>query len=194
MKAAIRWLRAHAAQYGLDGQRFGLWGSSAGAHLGAIVALAGSGALEAENIAFADQPVAVQAVVDGYGPTDFLGPWSRMRPIVTQTSCWSGIRARCPCYYGRSDDRRHFLQMDAHRKPIPPEAEDPESIQVPPEKRTADADSFESILIGALVEDRPDLVRAASPLAYVRGDAPPFLIIYGLSDGARACPPKRAAL
>lgn len=29
-KAAIRWLRAHAKQYGLDAKRFGVWGSSAG--------------------------------------------------------------------------------------------------------------------------------------------------------------------
>lgn len=34
-KAAIRWLRAHAEEYGLDPQRFGVWGSSAGGHLAA---------------------------------------------------------------------------------------------------------------------------------------------------------------
>src|SRR5262245_39122988 len=41
VKAAIRWIRAHAEVYGLDSQRLGLWGSSAGAHLGALVALTG---------------------------------------------------------------------------------------------------------------------------------------------------------
>jgi len=32
-KAAIRWLRAHAAEYGLDRRNVGAWGDSAGGHL-----------------------------------------------------------------------------------------------------------------------------------------------------------------
>lgn len=69
-KAAIRWLRAHAGEYGLDGKRFGLWGSSAGGHL---VALTGTSAAVkefevGENL---DQSSRVQAVCDYYGPTDF---------------------------------------------------------------------------------------------------------------------------
>ena len=147
VKAAIRWLRAHAEEYGLDKERFGLWGSSAGAHLGAIVALVGDAGLEPAKMDYPNQPVSVQAVVDGYGPTD-------------------------------------FSQMDPHRKPIPPEAEDPESVRVSPDKRTADADSFESKLIGAAIGERPDLVQAANPVCYARPEAPPFLILHGLSDGA----------
>jgi acetyl esterase/lipase len=30
---AIRWVRAHAAEYGIDAERVGMWGSSAGGHL-----------------------------------------------------------------------------------------------------------------------------------------------------------------
>jgi acetyl esterase/lipase len=40
-KAAIRWLRAHAEEYSLDPQRFGVWGSSAGGHLAALVGTSG---------------------------------------------------------------------------------------------------------------------------------------------------------
>lgn len=40
-KAAIRWLRAHAKQYGFDPDRFGVWGSSAGGHLVALVGTSG---------------------------------------------------------------------------------------------------------------------------------------------------------
>jgi len=36
-KAAIRWLRAHAGEYGLDEMRIGAWGSSAGGHLAALL-------------------------------------------------------------------------------------------------------------------------------------------------------------
>ncbi len=70
-KAAIRWLRAHAAKFGLDPQRFGVWGSSAGGHLVAL--LGTSGEVKAFDVgAHLDQSSAVQAVCDYYGPTDFF--------------------------------------------------------------------------------------------------------------------------
>lgn len=70
-KAAIRWLRAHAAKFGLDPQRFGVWGSSAGGHLVAL--LGTSGEVKAFDVgAHLDQSSAVQAVCDYYGPTDFV--------------------------------------------------------------------------------------------------------------------------
>lgn len=40
--AAVRYLRRYAAELGLDGDRVGLWGDSAGAHLAAVAGLAGS--------------------------------------------------------------------------------------------------------------------------------------------------------
>ena len=69
-KAAIRWLRAHADEYRLDPQRFGVWGSSAGGHLVALVGTSGDvKAFEVgENL---DQSSRVQAVCDYFGPTDF---------------------------------------------------------------------------------------------------------------------------
>ena len=39
VKAAIRWLRANAGGYGIDGWRIGLWGASAGGHLATLAAL-----------------------------------------------------------------------------------------------------------------------------------------------------------
>src|SRR5262245_66543611 len=40
-KAAVQFVRAEATEFGLDGERVGLIGDSAGAHLSALVALAG---------------------------------------------------------------------------------------------------------------------------------------------------------
>jgi len=40
-KSAIRWLRAHAKEYGLDVSRFGVWRSSAGGHLAALIGTTG---------------------------------------------------------------------------------------------------------------------------------------------------------
>jgi acetyl esterase/lipase len=70
-KAAVRWLRAHAAQYHLDPERIGVVGFSAGAHLACLLGttdkndgLEGNGG----NLA---QSSRVQAVVSFFGPTDF---------------------------------------------------------------------------------------------------------------------------
>jgi len=72
-KAAVRWLRAHAEDYGLDPDRFGAWGSSAGGHLVALLGTSGGvEELEGTTGDHLDQSSAVQAVCDFYGPTDFL--------------------------------------------------------------------------------------------------------------------------
>jgi acetyl esterase/lipase len=70
-KASIRWLRAHAKEYHLDPTRFGVWGSSAGGHLVALVGTSGD-VKEFDVGANLDQSSRVQAVCDFYGPTDLL--------------------------------------------------------------------------------------------------------------------------
>ena len=71
-KAAIRWLRANAKEYGLDTGHVGVWGASAGGHLVALLGTTGSvKELEGEE-GNLDQSSRVQAVVDWFGPTDFL--------------------------------------------------------------------------------------------------------------------------
>ena len=68
-KAAVRWLRAHAKEFGIDPGRFGAWGSSAGGHL---VALLGTSGDEKAFDVGANLGVSsrVQAVCDYYGPSD----------------------------------------------------------------------------------------------------------------------------
>jgi acetyl esterase/lipase len=70
-KAAIRWLRHHAREYGLDPARFGAWGSSAGGHLVALLGTSGE-VKEFDVGQFLDQSSRVQAVCDYYGPTDLV--------------------------------------------------------------------------------------------------------------------------
>ncbi len=69
-KAAIRWLRAHAKEYNLDAKRFGVWGSSAGGHLVALIGTSGD-VKEFDVGDHLDQSSRVQAVCDYFGPTDF---------------------------------------------------------------------------------------------------------------------------
>ena len=70
-KAAVRWLRAHAAEYSLDPERFAAWGPSAGGHLVAMLGVTGH-VSEFEVGAYLDVSSRIQCVVDYFGPTDFL--------------------------------------------------------------------------------------------------------------------------
>jgi acetyl esterase/lipase len=72
-KAAIRWVRANADQYKLDPDKIAAWGSSAGGHLSALVGTSGDvKALEDLSQGNPEQSSRVQAVVNWFGPTDFL--------------------------------------------------------------------------------------------------------------------------
>lgn len=70
-KAAIRWIRANAAKYNIDPDRIGVIGSSAGGHLVAMLGVT-DGVKEFDTETNAGVSSRVQAVVDNFGPTDFL--------------------------------------------------------------------------------------------------------------------------
>lgn len=72
VKCAVRWLRANAEKYGLDPDRIGAYGNSAGAHLVSMLGLTdGDDGLEGDG-PFADQSSRVQAVCASATPADFL--------------------------------------------------------------------------------------------------------------------------
>ncbi|MHC5057317.1 MAG: alpha/beta hydrolase fold domain-containing protein [Planctomycetota bacterium] len=71
-KCAIRYLRAHAGRYGLDPGRIGVWGSSAGGHLVAMLGTAGGARGLEGSGGWAEHSSRVQAVCDWYGPSDLL--------------------------------------------------------------------------------------------------------------------------
>ncbi len=84
-KASVRFLRANAEKYNLDPEKFGAWGASAG---GNLVSLLGTtcGVAELEgDLGNNDQSSCVQAVVDWFGPIDFL----KMQEQFEGTSCSS---------------------------------------------------------------------------------------------------------
>jgi len=74
-KAAIRFLRAHASELGINPRRIGVMGDSAGGGLSSFVGLTDR-VNGFDNAAWANQSSAVAAVVDMFGPSDRL-PFAR---------------------------------------------------------------------------------------------------------------------
>lgn len=71
-KAAVRWLRAHAGEYGYRKDMVAAWGASAGGHLVALLGVTGQ-VHDFDVGANLDQSSAVQCVIDWFGPADFPG-------------------------------------------------------------------------------------------------------------------------
>jgi len=73
IKAAIRWIRANAELYLFDPNKIATWGGSAGGYQ-SLMAGVSTGVSELDDLSLgnAHQPSHVQAVVDWFGPTDFL--------------------------------------------------------------------------------------------------------------------------
>ncbi|MDQ1053577.1 acetyl esterase/lipase [Arthrobacter sp. SORGH_AS 212] len=90
-KAAVRWVRAHAADYDVDPGRIYAWGDSAGGHLASLVGLT------AGSAAFADDggtgtADGVAAVVAWYPPTDLVRMGAQARPDAVASADDPGSR------------------------------------------------------------------------------------------------------
>jgi len=71
-KAAIRWLRANAQKYSIDPDRIGVTGFSSGGNLAALLGTSGGDEYLEGTEGNLDHSSRVQAVVDHFGPTDFI--------------------------------------------------------------------------------------------------------------------------
>jgi acetyl esterase/lipase len=134
LKAAVRWLRAHATNYNLNPGKICAWGGSAGGILAALLGTSfGESILEGSDLGNKDESSQVQAVIDWFGPIDFL-----------------------------------LMDEQFSGKPASQTHNDPHSP--------------ESLLIGAPIQSRPDLVKAFNPISYITSNASPFLIQHGKED------------
>lgn len=72
VKAAVRYLKAHAEEYGIDPEKIVVWGESAGAYLAAMTATTPNvDSLNADVSDNLEQDSTVAALVDFYGPIEF---------------------------------------------------------------------------------------------------------------------------
>jgi len=105
-KAAIRFLRAHARDYNIAPGRFGIWGSSAGGHLAALVGTSG-GVWKLDAGEYLDQSSAVSCAVDMFGPIDFEKMPQFNNPDSPEARMWGRstadalelAREACPITY-----------------------------------------------------------------------------------------------
>lgn len=115
-KCAVRFLRAHAAEFNIDPSRIGTAGGSAGGHLAALVGLVPESAGLEGSGGWENQPSGVIAVADLYGISDVArlveeGPASEcalllMRgtpsehpELYRQASPMAWVRSQPPAFY-----------------------------------------------------------------------------------------------
>ena len=89
IKAAIRFLRAKAADYGYAGEKIAIAGASSGGHLAALVGVTnGNAALEGKEGNYLDRSSSVQAIVSYFGASD-------LNTILSQSTPF-GLKVREP--------------------------------------------------------------------------------------------------
>jgi acetyl esterase/lipase/V8-like Glu-specific endopeptidase len=112
-KAAVRFLRANAAKYGINPQRIGVIGHSAGGHLAALVASSGDVAELEGNGGNADVSSAVQSAVPMGAQTDFLSQRTRdISKIEERGKIWrqflGGAQEEQPATYKLASPLHHL--------------------------------------------------------------------------------------
>lgn len=120
-KCAVRFLRANAAKYNLDPNRFGAIGESAGGHL---VALLGTTDPSAgwDVGQYAEQSSRVQAVVDFFGPADLNAPEYRNaqgRFVPIFGSAPDAFARASPVTYITPDDPPFLIMQGDQDKLVP---------------------------------------------------------------------------
>lgn len=90
VKAAVRWLRANSEKYGIDPDRIGVVGDSAGGHLVQFLGVTGDVAQFEGDGGHADQSSRVTCVVNYYGPSDFTKSYGKSVDAAEVLPLWLG--------------------------------------------------------------------------------------------------------
>ncbi len=103
-KAAIRWLRAHAAEYNLDPDRFAAFGMSAGGHLVALLGVTNDDK-QFDNVGGNEKYSSkVQCVCDWCGPTDLFTLQKQSEKEQTKLD-WVGKDSPLRLFLGDSPEK-----------------------------------------------------------------------------------------
>ncbi len=77
VKAAVRWARANAVKYGIDPERIGVTGGSAGGHLAQFLGVTSDVKAFEGDVGNPEQSSKVACVVNVYGPSDFTKSYGK---------------------------------------------------------------------------------------------------------------------
>lgn len=118
VKAGIRWIRAHAAEYGFDPTRICAMGSSAGGHLSAEVGTTnGVRAVEGTLGAHTGQSSDVHCAIDFFGPTD-LTSFEHRQTEITRSALLTLLGARPEEIPERAREASPLYQVDPEDPPF----------------------------------------------------------------------------
>jgi len=160
VKRAIAWVKAHAAEYGVNPARVVLMGASAGGHLALLAAYTPNDPRWQPADVSAD--TSVRAVVSYYGPTDLESTYryfrDRLGEEAAATAGWLPFSAP-------------FLERLARRARF-----------LPPGGKEVPLRDILPNLLGGTLEEMPERYRFASPISYVGPHCPPTLLLQGAHD------------
>jgi len=118
VKAGIRWIRAHAQEYGFDATRICAMGSSAGGHLTAEVGTTnGVRAVEGTLGPHTDRSSDVQCAVDFFGPTD-LTSFEHRQTEITRSALVELLGGRPEAHPERAREASPLHQVDPDDPPF----------------------------------------------------------------------------
>ncbi|AET61244.1 esterase/lipase [Paenibacillus terrae HPL-003] len=160
VKGSIRYLRAHAKEYGIDPEKIAVAGNSAGGHLATELAVTGDiKELEGDVGGNLEYSSKVMAAVDFYGPTDMFTMGPEMDPTLQSPE----------------------EAAETHDSPRAAEAKllgfDKEGQGVAVLRDIRDQKQT-----GSPYWEKVKLAELASPINYVSSDDPPMFIAHGGRD------------
>jgi len=122
VSCAVRYLRVHAEEFGIDPERIGAYGGSAGGHLVALLGTADEGAFPGDCPWEASGRV--QAVVDIFGPADFslfefLGS-DKAEEVFGASDATDPVFVEASPVAWVSPDDPPFLILHGNRDPVVP--------------------------------------------------------------------------
>ena len=86
-KCAVRFLRAHAEEYGIDPERIAFWGTSSGGNTSLLMALTGDDP-RYKTDEYPEYSDAVKTAIDCFGPTDLAGLFAAHDPETNKNGSW----------------------------------------------------------------------------------------------------------
>jgi acetyl esterase/lipase len=104
IREAVRWVRIHSSDYGIDPNRIAALGASAGGHLAALLGTNDDGD---------DPECRVQAVVDFYGPTDLVALYRIPKAVASLDLFFGQPPSNAPLPYAAASPIRHVSPRSA---------------------------------------------------------------------------------